>query len=323
MRPDRAAVDLPDYDTLDALVDEDPIALRDVAWQLRAQVATLTAEKEEFAANYRAIAAERDTAVVELAELKGKRILSVVFGHHKGAPRPFALRRREDVSGVSGTGVVALGAEWPDGLVVLRWTSDWPTSVVFHDRGIESVEAIHGHGGKTEVVWLSDEIADLAEMEQERDAARAELAERTRERDALLDVASDSERGACQHDPCDCTAFEPSGEFDLASDDRVCTCGDLEREHDHPAGPLSASERAEQPDTGARGTDTAQGRTGHVIAMTDLADQWRVAYAAAAGLESVPGSPSPGAETGTGALEAAIEAARKAAASLVVTGEGE
>lgn len=69
-------------------------------------------------------------------------------------PRAFVLRRTEDVTGVSGTGIVAEGVEFSDGTVALRWTSAWPTSVVFHDRGIASVEAVHGHGGKTHVEWV-------------------------------------------------------------------------------------------------------------------------------------------------------------------------
>lgn len=84
--------------------------------------------------------------------------------HQKGSPieriysmstRPwaFVLLRDEDVSGVSGTGVVAEGVEFSDGTVSLRWTSAWPTSVVFHDRGIESVRAIHGHDGRTRLMW--------------------------------------------------------------------------------------------------------------------------------------------------------------------------
>jgi hypothetical protein len=69
--------------------------------------------------------------------------------------RRFVLSRQEDVSGVSGTGIVAKGVEFePGGIVALMWNSEWPTSVVFHDRGMESVAAIHGHGGKTEIVWL-------------------------------------------------------------------------------------------------------------------------------------------------------------------------
>jgi hypothetical protein len=69
--------------------------------------------------------------------------------------RRFELHRDEDVSGVSGTGVVAEGVAFSnDGPVALRWTSEWPTSVVFHDRGVESLEAVHGHNGRTRIVWL-------------------------------------------------------------------------------------------------------------------------------------------------------------------------
>ena len=78
--------------------------------------------------------------------------------------RMFTLVRDEDVTGVSGTGVVAEGIEFSGGVVALRWLSDWPTSVVFHERGMESVEAVHGHGGKTRIVWQADEIDRLRAM---------------------------------------------------------------------------------------------------------------------------------------------------------------
>ena len=70
--------------------------------------------------------------------------------------RAFELHRDVDMSGVSGTGVVAEGVEFSDGTVALRWNSEWPTSVVFHERGIESVEAVHGHGGHTRIVWIGE-----------------------------------------------------------------------------------------------------------------------------------------------------------------------
>ena len=71
--------------------------------------------------------------------------------------RRFELHRHEDVSGISGTGVVAEGVAFSgNGPVALRWTSEWPTSVVFHDKGVESLEAVHGHNGRTEIVWLDD-----------------------------------------------------------------------------------------------------------------------------------------------------------------------
>lgn len=70
--------------------------------------------------------------------------------------RRFELHRTQDISGVSGTGVVAEGVEFTSGVVALTWLSGWPTSVVFHDRGVESVEAVHGHGGATQIVWLDE-----------------------------------------------------------------------------------------------------------------------------------------------------------------------
>lgn len=75
--------------------------------------------------------------------------------------RPFVLQRDADATGVSGTGVVAEGVEFSDGVVALRWLvppgrqgSGYPTSVVFHDRGMESVRAIHGHNGQTRVLYM-------------------------------------------------------------------------------------------------------------------------------------------------------------------------
>jgi len=61
-----------------------------------------------------------------------------------------------DVTGVSGTGVVAEGVEFSDGHVAVNWLGEWPTSTVYHERGMESVEHIHGHGGSTRIVWLDE-----------------------------------------------------------------------------------------------------------------------------------------------------------------------
>lgn len=77
--------------------------------------------------------------------------------------RRFHLQRDLDISGVSGTGIVAEGVEFSSGVVALTWLSEWPTSVVFHDRGIESVEAIHGHGGATRIVWDDPAEAQISE----------------------------------------------------------------------------------------------------------------------------------------------------------------
>ncbi|MEU3124385.1 hypothetical protein ABZ696_29485 [Streptomyces albidoflavus] len=71
-------------------------------------------------------------------------------------PRRFVLRRRVDVSGISGTGDVADGVLWPDGTASIRWRGEHP-SVVFWDRGRVSVEMIHGHQGATEIVFVDQD----------------------------------------------------------------------------------------------------------------------------------------------------------------------
>ncbi|MER5482960.1 hypothetical protein ABT024_07050 [Streptomyces sp. NPDC002812] len=70
-------------------------------------------------------------------------------------PRRFALLRHTDISGVSGTGLVADGVLWPDGTASVRWRGEHP-SIVFWDRGQLSVDHVHGHGGATEIVWIDE-----------------------------------------------------------------------------------------------------------------------------------------------------------------------
>jgi hypothetical protein len=73
--------------------------------------------------------------------------------------RTFMLVRGEDVTGISGTGIVAEGVEWSDGTVVLRWLKAGtarpdhvrPTTVLHDD--IDSVIGLHSHDGRTQVVW--------------------------------------------------------------------------------------------------------------------------------------------------------------------------
>ena len=65
----------------------------------------------------------------------------------------FELHRDEDVSGVSGTGVVAEGVEFRDGHVALRWVVGRHPSTVLYDD-VRAVTAVHGHGGLTRLVWV-------------------------------------------------------------------------------------------------------------------------------------------------------------------------
>lgn len=63
----------------------------------------------------------------------------------------FEMHRYEDVTGVSGVGIVAEGCEFSDGTCVIRWLGDAP-STVFRDN-IQDAVKIHGHDGKTQFVF--------------------------------------------------------------------------------------------------------------------------------------------------------------------------
>lgn len=65
--------------------------------------------------------------------------------------RLFVLQRDIDETGISGTGIVAEGVCFSDGTAAMRWTTELSSTAVYADMA--SLEAIHGHGGKTRIVW--------------------------------------------------------------------------------------------------------------------------------------------------------------------------
>ena len=70
---------------------------------------------------------------------------------YKSTSRRFHLLRTEDVSGVSGTGVVAEGIEYSSGWVSLQFISQY--ACVEIAPSMKVVEEVHSHGGKTTIVW--------------------------------------------------------------------------------------------------------------------------------------------------------------------------
>ncbi len=68
------------------------------------------------------------------------------------AMRRFVLVREEDISGVSGTGVVAEGCQFSNGHVSLTWLTHLTSLVWYHS--VDVLESVHGHEGKTRVVWV-------------------------------------------------------------------------------------------------------------------------------------------------------------------------
>lgn len=69
--------------------------------------------------------------------------------------RTFKLDRHEDLSGNSGTGIVAEGVEFSDGTVALRWLTDTATSTFYNS--IDDVMKLHQHDGATDVVFDEEE----------------------------------------------------------------------------------------------------------------------------------------------------------------------
>jgi hypothetical protein len=65
--------------------------------------------------------------------------------------RTFHLQRDEDATGVSGTGRVAEGVEFSDGTCCMHWLTEHTSWAMY--EGIAVIEAIHGHDGKTRVVF--------------------------------------------------------------------------------------------------------------------------------------------------------------------------
>lgn len=91
-------------------------------------------------------------------------------------PRRFALQRRLDISGVSGTGLVAYGTVYPTGRTTLAWCAGDITSVSIYDSP-EEVERIHGHNGATVLVWIDQEMAQRRLAEDSLRLARSRKVE--------------------------------------------------------------------------------------------------------------------------------------------------
>ena len=70
--------------------------------------------------------------------------------------RTFTLYRDTDPTGISGTGEIAEGAIFTDGTAVLRWKPQ-PTRAAHSSTAvwpdIDSMLGIHGHDGKTRIIW--------------------------------------------------------------------------------------------------------------------------------------------------------------------------
>lgn len=65
----------------------------------------------------------------------------------------FILYRHKDISGVSGTGVVAEGWCDPLGEAIIVWVVGEHRSTEIH-HSVNDLMSIHGHEGSTELIWI-------------------------------------------------------------------------------------------------------------------------------------------------------------------------
>ena len=68
-------------------------------------------------------------------------------------PRVFWLERVDDVTGFSGIGRVAWGVEWPDGHATIRWCVDGKPVTETTAESVADITEIHGHEGRTRLVF--------------------------------------------------------------------------------------------------------------------------------------------------------------------------
>lgn len=93
--------------------------------------------------------------------------------------RNFYLLRHEDVHNNSGTGVVAEGTIYDNGLGSMTWLTDEPTMTCFVG-GIRGVRKLHGHDGKTEII-IQGVKKDAKKFEYCQDAVRTKKSKRRHE----------------------------------------------------------------------------------------------------------------------------------------------
>ena len=75
--------------------------------------------------------------------------------------RRFHFLRLEDASGVSGCGIVAEGVIFSNGKVALEWLTDHSSTALYDS--LSDVEYIHGHSGKTKIIFDDPECPSKKE----------------------------------------------------------------------------------------------------------------------------------------------------------------
>jgi hypothetical protein len=82
--------------------------------------------------------------------------------------RRFFLQREEDETGISGTGTVVEGVEFSNGRVAIMWLSPYQC-MSFHDN-IKCIMELHGHGGKTRLVYIDSDAPESEHIVEKTDS---------------------------------------------------------------------------------------------------------------------------------------------------------
>lgn len=102
----------------------------------------------------------RDTLVEGLPSSIREGVQRRLAGEEGDPPkvRKFHLNRVRDESGVSGTGIVAVGVVLPSGRAIMEWVSKRTNakSLGIYDD-MDDLKEVHGHAGATEIVFDDEE----------------------------------------------------------------------------------------------------------------------------------------------------------------------
>jgi hypothetical protein len=66
--------------------------------------------------------------------------------------RDFILIREKDITGKSGTGIVAEGVVFTDGFAIIKWLRE-PYALGIYET-LEALISVHGHEGNTHVEFI-------------------------------------------------------------------------------------------------------------------------------------------------------------------------
>lgn len=179
--------------------DDNPFAARADAREAIAAARALPTSRHRFARAW--------DACVRVARVDARVRLD-------GMPRTFTLYRKEDETGVSGTGEVAHGCLFDDGKVAMRWRTATASTTIFDS--IDEVIKVHGHAGKTEIRWHAEESGRLdaavrlfrvdasSDAAQDKAAKKAAAEAKTKSKSAwAATAAAQAADKAAQADPTD------------------------------------------------------------------------------------------------------------------------